>query len=185
VTACGGAGKGDGSASQGSSSVTATTAVSSATPIGRGLGRDADGDKDKNNNNRYDSDDNFGHEASTTDKLAVTSLVKRYYAAAAEGDGTKACLLISSILAESVAEEYGRLPALRGDSCAAVMSKLLEWHRQELAADVARLRVTKVQVDGSQGWVLLSFGRRYERRMLVHRDSGAWKIDALLDIKVP
>jgi hypothetical protein len=190
--ACGAAGKGAGSASLASSNATSTgaaaTTASSTTPAQSHPPKDSDNDNDKPSNSDYDSDDNFGHAASATDRQAITALVKRYYATAAASDGAMACSLIYSIFAEAIPEDYGQPPGppgLRGKTCAVVMSKLFKQHHQQLAAQTATLKMARVLIDGNRGWALMSFGTIPERRMLVHREKGSWKIDALLDIGVP
>jgi hypothetical protein len=197
ATACGGVGKGPVSASQSSSNAAvAGSAVvrtaSSATPVQPSPKKDSDGDGDNLTNSFYDTDDKailaYGHAASAAEVQAVTAVVKRYYAAASAGDGATACSLIYSILAESIAEDYGRPPgppALRGKTCAVVMSKLFKQRHQQLTADVFTLKVTGVRVDGKRGSALLSFRRMPDRHILVHRERGAWKIYTLLDAGLP
>jgi hypothetical protein len=183
LSACGNAGKRTGSASVSSSSAAATTPAQSHLPT------DSDNDNDNPGNSRYDSDDSpvlyFGHAASAMDGRAIAGLVKRYYAAGAAGDGATACSLIYSLLAESVAEEYAQSPALRGKTCVKVMSKLFKQRHRELAGDIAGLKLTRVRVGGDRGLALLRFGSTRERRVLVRRERGAWKMDVLLDVGVP
>jgi hypothetical protein len=139
-----------------------------------------------------DADDDgvllFGQAAGAADTRAVTALVKRYYAAAAASDGATGCSLLYSTIAGTVVENYGQPPgppALRGGSCAVVMSKLFKQHRRQLAAEVATMQVTGVRVKGDQGLALLNFGSPPERHMLVRRERGAWKIGVFLDIGMP
>jgi hypothetical protein len=146
--------------------------------------KDADNDDDNPSNSHYDGDDYFGQAASAADKRAVAALVKRYYTAAAAGDGAAACSLVYAIVAEAVPEEFNS-SALRGKTCAVVATKLFKQRHQQLATDLAKLQVTGVRVKGRRGWVLLSFGEMFERRMLVHREGGAWKIETLLNVGVP
>jgi hypothetical protein len=196
ATACGGVSKRTSSASQVSSnaattgSVPATTA--STTPTESEFPLDDDQDNDNPSKSQYDADDDpvlyLGHAASAADRQGIAHLVKRYYGVAAAGDGAAACSLIYSSLAESVPEDYGQSPgppSLRGKTCAVVVSKLLKQHRQSLVADRASLTVTRVRVSGSSGLALLRFGTKTERRVLVCREGGVWRMDVLLDIGVP
>jgi hypothetical protein len=198
ATACGGASKGAGSASQTSpgavaSSSTQATTASSIASTQTNLKRDRDGDYDNSGNGTYDKDDSvvlrYGHAAGASDRQAVAAVVKRYYAAAAAGDGAKGCSLIYSIFAETIPEDYGRPPAgppaLRGKTCAAVMSKVFKQSQPQLAADYATLKVTGVRLEGNRGWALLSFKAMPARSILVHSERGAWKIYALLDTGLP
>jgi hypothetical protein len=193
VSACGGAGKRTSSASQSPSSASVTggavRTASPATPTQSHLPTYSDSDNDNPGNSRYDSDDSpvlyFGHAASTADGRAIRALVKRYYATGAASDGATACSLLYPIIAESVAEEYGQLPLLRGRNCAEVMSKLFKQRHGELASDVAGLEVTRVRVSGNRGLAMLRFGAKPESRVLVKQESGVWKMDVLLDIGMP
>jgi hypothetical protein len=124
----------------------------------------------------------FGHTADATDQRAVTAVVKRYYAIAAAGDGAKACSLLVPSLATTVALDYGRTPHLKGGSCPAVMSKLFERRHRELALDRDTLVVLPVRVQGDLGVALLSTDRSSrEAQIVLRREHGAWKLDALLD----
>jgi hypothetical protein len=198
VTACGGVSKGTGSVSQTSSGAVA----SSSTPVATApsvastqpnLKRDRDNDYDNSSNSYYDKDDSvilgYGHAAGAADRQAVAAVVKRYYAAAAAGDGAKGCSLIYSIYAETIPENYGRPPAgppaLRGKTCAEVMSKVFKQRQPQLAADSATLKVTGARLEGNRGWALMSFKTMPARSILVHRERGAWKIYALLDSELP
>lgn len=187
VCACGGSG----SASHASSDATAKI-VSGATPSQSHFPLDDDSDNDNPGKSRYDEDDSvvldFGHAAGKAETQAITALVKRYYAAAAAGDGAAVCSLLYVLIAESVPEEYGQSPGAsdpRSRTCAAVVSKLLEQRHRELVAEAAGLEVTDVRVEGSHGVVLLHFAPTPERRVLVIREHGAWKMKVLFDVGVP
>jgi hypothetical protein len=180
VTACGGAGKGAGSAAKNAASTSgtsATTTTPKATEPEHPHKTDRDGDSDNN-------DYAYGRPANAADKRAVRALVKRYYTAAAASDGTKACSLIYSIFAEEIPEVYGEPPgpsALRGSTCAAVMSKLFKQNHHQLVVDLAELKVTDVRVKRHHALALLSFKAMPPRDIRVHRERRAWKIDELLD----
>src|SRR5258705_4632253 len=107
------------------------TAASSATPSESSFRGDEDDDETASNytgNNKYDNDADFdndthentgyydgddnrirawGHAPSAADRGTIAALVNRYFAAAAAGDGAKACPLMYSILEEAIAEDYG------------------------------------------------------------------------------
>jgi hypothetical protein len=74
-------------------------------PTHRYLATDEDADQDDNGDPRYylkpSMQDTFippweGAEASRSDRLAIASLVKRYYTAAAAEDGAHACTMLSA-----------------------------------------------------------------------------------------
>lgn len=183
LTACGGASTLDGSHSTTSPSVTTTdsapaTTATSATPTSQPPKNDIDNDSDNNND-----DYAYGHAASAADRRAVTALVERYFAAAAAGDGATACPLIYSLFAEEIPELYGEPPgppALRGSTCAVVMSKLFKQRHRQMVADHATLEVTDVRVKGRRAHALLRF-ETGARDLLVHREGRVWKVDEMLD----
>lgn len=166
-------------------------AASSVISSGSRLPRDSDEDKDSPGGGRYDEDDNavlnFGKAADTSQALAITRLVRRYYAAASASDGAEACALIYSPVAESAVEDYGASPdqtSPHAKSCETVVSGLFKRH-PELAAKARSIEVTYVRVEGDRGLAVLRFGRRTVRRVLVHHEHGAWKMGVLLDMGVP
>jgi hypothetical protein len=173
--ACGGTNKNTGS-------TPSTTAPNGVSPV-RNLEDDNDGDND---NELVRS---FAPEASAADTRTVTALVKRYYAAAYADDGATACSLLYTPLAKVIANEYGHSPdtqALHGKTCAAVLSKLFKQEHRRLAAEVAIMKVSTVRVSGNNGLVMLYFsGTRPERYFAVEREGGIWKMDTLLDNRLP
>lgn len=154
--------------------------------------RDRDNDSDNESGSYYDSDDDsvryFGHAASATDRRAITALVKRYYAVAAAENGRSACSMIASSIAKSVPEDLGRAPGppyLHGGTCAVVVSKLFFQNHRQLAIYASTLRVTGVRLIGNRGLAVLGFRTLPGRQIGVMRESGMWKIDALLDGELP
>jgi hypothetical protein len=196
VTACGSSKK-SGAAPQRSSAASATDSVAATTASSPGSAAgspvlDDDADNDSPGNSRYDSDNDavssYGHPASVADRQVIAALIRHYYAAAAAGDGARACSLSYWLFAESVVEEHhpGKgPPSLRGDTCAQVASKLFKQRHRELIEDITAFQVAWVRVNRNQGLALLRFGGARERDVLVHRDRGAWKMNVLLDEGAP
>jgi hypothetical protein len=135
----------------------------------------------------HDTDDHqailaFGGTADAADQRAVTIAVKRYYAAAAAGDGARGCSLLVSSLAATVASDYGHTRYLRGGSCAAVLSKLFRRRHAELVADRDTLEVLPARVRGDLIVALLSWTQSSrEGQIVLRRERGAWKLAGLLD----
>jgi hypothetical protein len=156
---------------------TNATSATSAVPIHPKS--DIDGDNDNN-----EDDYGYGHAASPAATQAITTLVKRYYTAAAAANGAEACLLMYSLLAEEIPEEYGEppgQPALRGSTCAVVMSKIFNQQHNRLVAELPELEVAAVRVRSHHALVILGFHRMPPREIRVHLEYGVWKIDELLD----
>jgi hypothetical protein len=160
-------------------------------------GNDSDADSDSDSPTLeskayHDSDDRadvtWGRRASASEARVATALVKRYYADAAAGDGAKACLLIYTLFAEAIPEDYGQPPgppALRGKSCAVVMTKLFAQEHERLLADSASMRVTGVRVLGNQGRVLLGFTTTPASYLLLHKQRGGWRISGTIAVALP
>jgi hypothetical protein len=153
---------------------------------------DGSGDDIRGENDNEGVED-YGHQANATDRQAITTLVKRYYAAAAAGNGSVACSLISPQIADSrsfvklVPKEY--VPAsgtatLAGKDCAQVESLLFRIDHQQLATSIASLQVTRVRIDGNNGWALLGFRTMGEHQFPVVREGDGWKIRAMFDEEI-
>jgi hypothetical protein len=149
-------------------------------------------DADKDNDVQAPADDTnnnsalFGHEAAGPERRTIATLVRRYYAIALAGDGTKACSMIYSTLAESVPEDYGTNeppgpPYMKGTTCPTVLNGLLGHMHAQLAAEVPLLRITHVRLIEHHGIALLAFGPLPERQIDIKREGRTWRIDALLD----
>jgi hypothetical protein len=166
-------------------SATDSVASSSTSTAGPPL-QDADGDSDSPGSGHDNDGDEYlsyyGQAAGAADRRTLTVLLRRYYAVAAAGDGTRACSLLYWPVAESVVEEHEEgPPSLRGATCAQVASKLFARDHRELARQIASLEVTEVRLKGDQGLVRLRFAAPTEHLVPVHRDHGVWKVGMLLD----
>lgn len=178
-----GASGGGGSTAPGSAAASLAGApVSGVMPPG-------DQDGDSPDNKAFDRDDSFvttfGHPASPSDSKAVTSLVKRYYTAIAKDDGATACKLLFFVIVESAPETYGQTQfdaaAGRGKSCGPVMSKVFRGNHRQLVVESRTFKVIGIRVLRKRAWVLLRFGPKSVRRLVVYREGNSWKVGELLD----
>lgn len=181
VSACGNATKGSGTERAGSA-----TALAGGSPTGSGV-KDGDRDDDRRGS-RFDPDTDevltYGPAAGPADRREIIALLRRYYAAAAAGNGELACSMLYWLFAETVIEEHshGKGPrALRGNTCAQITSKVFKQRHRELVRDLARFEVTEVQLRAKQGWVRLRFGPASELLVSLHHDRGVWHMNNLLD----
>jgi len=155
--------------------------------------RDADRDDDfgaaPHDDISHKDELSFGRAATPDDKRAITALVKRYYATALAGDGSLACSMVYSALAEVVSEDYGSSagPAyMRGaKSCSAGLTDVFQHYHGQLGIEVPRLRVDRVRVHERHGLALLSFGSLPEREITLMREGSVWKLAAFLDHELP
>jgi hypothetical protein len=131
----------------------------------------------------------WGHPAAMPDRQAIESLIARYYAAAAAGDGSGACRLTDPLLAESVGEQRGGdLGLPPSSSCGRVLSKLFAQRRRELSEDSRSFAIAIARVKGNRGFAYVRFGVEdnghghvRERDIALRRQGGAWRVNAVLD----
>jgi hypothetical protein len=150
---------------------------------------EGDGDADPDDNTSKESNDNgdllasYPGRPSEADMRAITAVVKSYYAAAAARDGAKACQLLDSSLAMNLGEGSGHSGA---KGCVAAVDHLFKEEHQRLIADeVATMAVTSAHLKGEVGLALLAFKKAIQGEIIVEREGGMWKVDALIDGEVP
>lgn len=153
----------------------------------------ADADKD-NDFSAYDDKHHrelvdFGHAASAAERHTITTLIKRYYTAAAAGDGAAACSMLYRSFARAVPEDYGTSPPgpsyIQAKTCSGALTKLFAHFHGQIAAEFPILKVTHVRLRERNGLVLLSFQKLPERQISVIREGHTWRLDALLDSELP
>ena len=155
------------------------------------LAGDADADEDDKGNKRYNlevsGNDTFvpasdGKEAGRTDKQRIATLIKRYYLAAAAGDGARGCALLDPALTKELAAGQERPGEVASKACAAAVSQIFRQQHQLLASDdVATMSVIEVRVKGDVAAALVGFRTMPVGRIHLKRDRGHWKVDALFD----
>lgn len=144
---------------------------------------------------RFDQDDAsirfYGHQAGAPEQQAITTLIERYYAAAAQDDGARACRLVHSLIAETIPEQ-DEVSTGKHETCAIAFSLLLRrLHKQRApesatAKESATLKVIGVRVDGDIALALLRFGKAPEPdHITVHLEGRTWKIWELFGHHMP
>lgn len=168
IAACGGASKGTASGA---------AAIGTAGSIHKN-----DRDNDSDNNDDDAETFGFGHAADANDQRASAALITRYFAAAAEANGTEACSLLVPQLADSVVEDNSDVPGPRGTTCAAVVTRIFKLRHRMLVEKSASLRVVAVRVEGDKGLDILEFPEIHEDRQIAERRvGGRWRVLGLLD----
>jgi hypothetical protein len=128
----------------------------------------------------------YGSRATPAETRTVTTLLERYYAASVAGDGARACSLLSTSLAAGLASATSQPVRGAGTTCAGPMSLLLERQHAQLAAkDVATMTVIAVYTKGDIGLAVLGFRTTPQSEMILARERGAWRINALFDGIMP
>jgi hypothetical protein len=142
--------------------------------------RDRDNDGDNNTDDQHVL--GFGRPADTGESQAIGALIANYYAAAAAMDGAKACRLLAPFVAEAVVERHGHVQALRGKTCAAVISRLFKLNHGDLTTKRATLKVMRIGVEGNRSLIAVEFPTIPEMRQLsARRSNGRWGMLSLLD----
>jgi hypothetical protein len=160
-------------------------------PIPREVDKDNDGDSKAGT--RYDSDDaktlSFGHAATASDAKTIAALIRRYYAAAAAEDGTKACSMLDSVYAETLPEDYGTSPPgpafAQGKTCAAVLTAVFKHFHGEVLKRFPKLEVSRIRIKRREGIAISSFGDLSEREIHFEREGHSWKLVTLIDNELP
>lgn len=121
-----------------------------------------------------------------SESRVIATTIRHYYAAAAAGNGTEACSLLSTNLSMSLAEGQGGSIHDTAKRCgAAVRPLFMQQHGLLVADDAATMIVTGVHVKGSFGLAFLGFQQMPEGEILIEREGAAWKVDALFDSLLP
>jgi hypothetical protein len=124
----------------------------------------------------------YGPRASAQDARAVAALVTGYYAVSAAGQAVRACsLLDAAVLAGLLATR----PQGTGGCAAALAPLLREQHPRLLEEEVSTMRVLAVHVRDDVGLAVLGFRHTPESQIVLKRERGAWKLDALFGAYMP
>jgi hypothetical protein len=154
-------------------------------------GPDSDSDSPTPQSYRFpDSDDGptfaYGHRPSAAVGRAIASAVRRYYAAAAHGDGAVACALLPSALARSIPESYSgqQAPAyLRGaKSCGATLARFFGHYHRELAAPI---ELFAVRVEGETARAIFSSRTMPASDVFLTRQGSSWRLVEVLARPLP
>lgn len=132
------------------------------------------GDDDKDLLSRY-------RRAGPSETKTIAALVRSYYAASLAARGQRACALLSGGIASGLASADSN-PQSQSRTCAAAMSALLaQQHAHLTAENPATMTVVAVYVRGTQGLAVVGFRSSPRSELLVRREGGQWRIDALFD----
>jgi hypothetical protein len=187
--ACGSARSGSGSRPGSSSAASVSTVTRAGAEAGLGalLG---DEDRDSPGRGYYDGDDlpirSYGQAATAADRRAIAALVERYYAAAAAGDGARACELTHPLAQETLPEEYGQPPGppyLHGaNTCPSLLTRVFEHFHSQLTVPI---EVTDARVSGDRAYALVGFRTLPAGFVKARRAGGVWRVDGLLADPLP
>jgi hypothetical protein len=127
----------------------------------------------------------YGAKAPSSDTAAIAGIVKRYYAAVAAGDGSRACALMSTEISRTIVATFANSPALRGKGCSSIVQALYKIPAGRARAAFAKVQVTSVRVKGDRAFALLRSPSSPSGEMPMLREGGAWKVNALMGSNLP
>lgn len=130
----------------------------------------------------------YGGRAGPADAIAIAALVKAYYAASAAGEAARACSLLSASLAGGLAAETEGGTGAQGSSAACAKGfapQLAEQHARLVAEDPASMRIEAVYAEGVSALAVYALKTTPESEIVLTREGGAWKIDALFGSYMP
>jgi hypothetical protein len=128
----------------------------------------------------------YGGRANQVDTHTIEALVRSYYAASLAGNGAKACELLARSLAQAVPDEYGKGAQAGGEGCGRPMSTLLaQQHARLLSQEIPTMLIAGVHVKGNVGLAVLRFKTTPESQIILAREGGIWKINALFGTYMP
>jgi hypothetical protein len=145
--------------------------------------------KPDDNGSYHDADDRSfltaGRAASFSQARTIATVVRRYYALVAAGDGAAACAQLTVRLADAVPVDYGEVGSsshLRGGkTCAAIVLRVFKHFLPEFAGPV---EVTDVRVYGDQVLAFIGSKTLPACYTNVEREGGIWKVAQLLPGKL-
>jgi hypothetical protein len=127
-----------------------------------------------------------GRPASAAEMADISAWVKHYYAIAVSGNGSRACSMLFVAAARSLVEEKGVLPALRGHTCPAVMSKLLKLRHTWLVSALGSLEIVRVRIARVEARVVMRVAASNKARELdLRRVGGVWQTRQAIDVPMP
>jgi hypothetical protein len=132
-----------------------------------------------------DADDldslSVGHPASASDTKAIEALVRRYYAVAATGNGTKACAMMDRGFAAAVPVDYGKFgPSYlhAGKTCAQIVA--LQFAHLRFLISTAIEFTAVHQESANRAYAIFGSRTTPAAYIGVDRENGTWKMGALL-----
>jgi hypothetical protein len=116
--------------------------------------------------------EDFGEEADPADHDAATRAVQEFLHARAEGDSAKECSLMAA-------------SAVEGQRCTEVVEAVRSRIQAKTLAQVDRIQVTGVRIEGDSGFVLYRNARGLELAFPVVREGSGWKVASIAGQSLP
>lgn len=149
------------------------------TAVKQDADQDTDGDSAYHDNDLY-----LGHRVGRNAQSEVERTLKSYYELAGGDAGRRACALLAPSFRQEVPRTYGRPPgppALRGTTCASVLSAFFRQRQRGWSREAQKLKVIGVFAENGRGLAILRFGKGPKRDIDVLREGNGWMVDELVD----
>jgi hypothetical protein len=114
--------------------------------------------------------------ASDADSQAVRAAVGGFYIALANGNGGKACSLMTSDVSTRLVQELSDVPQFKGKDCAEVMVVVSQNYPEDLRTRLRELKVTKVSTNGDRAIASYTGAGLRASQTQVQREGGSWKV---------
>jgi hypothetical protein len=120
--------------------------------------------------------------ASSADSKAINAAVTGLYNALADGDGSKACSLLSSKVEQQLTKGLEASPQYKGKDCAEVLSILSKNYPEQVRTRLRGLQIKQVKTKGDSAVAVFRGPGAATAKISVVREDGGWKIAALTAI---
>lgn len=181
--ACGGGGGSPtGAGAQPATSAPATTSTSAGRPANAApvtLGSPADVPRAKGGDN---SIQDFGQEASRSDRAAAARVLAAFLAAYPRGDGGTACALLASASKEMLEQTFtqaGKQPGAGSTQCSRILSLLGAGLPAEARRHLSAARVLSLRIEGDRAFAIYVGTDGEAHYAPMTRESGAWKVASI------
>jgi hypothetical protein len=120
--------------------------------------------------------------ASSADAKAINSAVTGLYNALADGDGGKACSLLSSTVEQQLTKGLEASPQFKGKDCADILSTVSKNYPDAVRARLRGLQIKRVRANGDKAIAVFTAPGASAAKISVVREDGSWKVAALTGI---
>jgi hypothetical protein len=121
---------------------------------------------------------NYGSEASGSDRLAAARILTSYLSSISAGNAKTACALLATSATEQM-QQVGANPAGGSAGCPALVGRIVSNLPAELKHQLADVRVLSVRVDGEHGFIIFDGVGPKVANMPLVKESGGWRVAAI------
>jgi hypothetical protein len=123
--------------------------------------------------------------ASSADTKAINAAVTGLYDALADGDGGKACGLLSTTVEQQLKKGLEASPQYKGKSCAEVLTTISKNYPEEVRTRLRGLQIKQAKTNGDKAVAVFSAPGAAAAKISMAREDGSWKVAALTAVAPP